>query len=131
MKVLLDSHYVLWLAVDARKLKTKEKDFLALPDLTFVVSSVSIWELRIKWQSLQRKNKVSFGITPTELLKFWRGMGVEFALLDPDLAVALLRDPLPHKDPFDHLLVLQAQELGIKIFTRDDDVLTHPLAISA
>lgn len=131
MRLLLDSHFVLWLAVDANKLKAKEREFLALPDLKFVLSSVSIWELRIKWQSLERKNQASFGITPTELLIFWRSMNVEIAPLDPDLAVAVLRNPLPHKDPFDQLLVLQAQELGIKIFTRDNDILTHPLSISA
>jgi PIN domain nuclease of toxin-antitoxin system len=130
VRLLLDSHFVLWLAVDSSKLNAKEREFLAREDLSFVVSAVSIWELRIKWQSLERKNKAGFGISPIELLKFWRGMNVEFEPLNPDLAVALLRVPLPHKDPFDHLLVLQAQELGIKIFTRDDDILDHPLAIS-
>jgi PIN domain nuclease of toxin-antitoxin system len=131
VRLLLDSHFVLWLALDSSKLKETEREFLARRDLRLVISAVSIWELRIKWQSLERKNKAGFGISPAELLKFWQGMNVEFEVLNPELAVALLRVPLPHKDPFDHLLVLQAQELGIKIFTRDDDVITHPLAISA
>jgi PIN domain nuclease of toxin-antitoxin system len=131
VRILLDSHYVLWLAIDAKKLKAGERDFLTTPDLQFVISSVSIWELRIKWQSLERKNKASFEISPAELLAFWRSMKAEISVLDPDHAVALLRVPLPHKDPFDQMLVVQAQELGIKIFTRDDDIKRHPLAISA
>jgi PIN domain nuclease of toxin-antitoxin system len=131
VRILLDSHYVLWLAIDAKKLKAGERDFLTTPDLQFVISSVSIWELRIKWQSLERKNKASFEISPAELLAFWRNMKAEISVLDPDHAVALLRVPLPHKDPFDQMLVVQAQELGIKIFTRDDDIKRHPLAISA
>jgi PIN domain nuclease of toxin-antitoxin system len=40
------------------------------------------------------------------------------------------RDPLPHKDPFDELLLMQAQEEGLRLLTREARLVAHPLAIS-
>ena len=42
-----------------------------------------------------------------------------------------LKSPIPHKDPFDELLLVQAQEEGLKFLTADGQLIGHPLAITA
>ena len=48
--------------------------------------------------------------------------------LIPDIAATPLRFPIGHKDPFDILLLVHAQELDMKLFTRDKKLKGHPLA---
>ena len=45
-------------------------------------------------------------------------------------AAALLSQPLGHKDPFDELLLVQAQEEGMHLLTRDAKLIGHPFAVS-
>jgi PIN domain nuclease of toxin-antitoxin system len=51
--------------------------------------------------------------------------------LTGEICATALDTPLPHDDPFDELLLIHAQYLGIKLLTRDTKLLDHPLAISA
>ena len=131
MKILLDTHFVLWSATDPGRITDKERLILSDSDADVYISSVSIWELRIKWNSLSRKGEVPFDFDPIHVLAYWQHMNVKFVDLSPQLAVAVLKQALPHKDPFDQILVILAQEIGARILTRDDDILTHPLAIAA
>ncbi len=45
-------------------------------------------------------------------------------------AARTLETPLDHKDPFDELLLVQAQEENLKLLTADRQLLDHPLAIT-
>ncbi len=49
--------------------------------------------------------------------------------LTPDQAAASLKHPTPHRDPFDEILLIQAQELGVRLLTRDRLLIGHPLAL--
>ena len=131
MRLLLDSHFAFWLALKRGSLKPSELAILADPANELFVSSVSIWELRIKWDkrfvSGARKGEAS----PADVLASLREMGVELVDLDGDLAVAALAKPIAHNDPFDELLLAIAQERGMKLFTRDSKLAGHPLALTA
>lgn len=98
-------------------------------DLAF--SSVSIWELRIKWEkrfvSGQRKGDAN----PSDVLNYLRRAGIPEIDLTGDLAACELREPMPHSDPFDALLLTIAQETGRKLFTRDTKLRGHPLTFHA
>ena len=50
--------------------------------------------------------------------------------MTPAHAARPLETPLPHRDPFDELLLVQAQEEGLKLLTRDRLLTGHPLAVS-
>jgi PIN domain nuclease of toxin-antitoxin system len=56
-------------------------------------------------------------------------MGWEILPLTAHHAAAELADPIPHKDPFDELLLVQAQEEGMRLLTRDTKLEGHPLAV--
>ncbi len=49
--------------------------------------------------------------------------------LTPDHAITPLDTPLAHTDPFDELLLVQAQVEGLRFLTRDSKLLDHPLAV--
>ena len=96
------------------------------------VSSVSIWELRIKWEkrfvSGARKGEAS----PNDVLDGLRIIGVNIINdLDADLAAKSLTTPMLHNDPFDELLLVIAQERGLRLLTRDQKLAGHPLALIA
>jgi PIN domain nuclease of toxin-antitoxin system len=55
---------------------------------------------------------------------------VKFVPLEAHHAASSLETPLPHKDPFDELLLVQAQEEGLRLMTSDRQLAGHPLAIS-
>jgi PIN domain nuclease of toxin-antitoxin system len=131
MRLLLDSHFAYWLALKRGILKPAELAILADPANELFVASVTIWELRIKWERRFASGARKGEARPEDVLTSLRLMGVGWVDLDGDLAVATLAEPLGHNDPFDELLLVIAQERGLKLFTRDGKMASHPLAIVA
>ena len=129
MRLLLDSHFILWITSDAEKLTGAEQAALR-GDVTLIVPAVGLWELNLKWQSLGKSGERRLDIAPANLLATIRDLGWEIAMLDPDSAVATLDSPILHKDPFDTLLLVQAQELGIQLLSRDEKLMGHPLVFT-
>ncbi|MDL2226228.1 type II toxin-antitoxin system VapC family toxin [Deltaproteobacteria bacterium OttesenSCG-928-M10] len=113
MKLLLDTHMLLWAA--AGTLPGEAEALVADPDNTLYFSPASIWEIGIK-KSLGRSD---FKVDPEVL---WRGLidshYQELAITTPHtLAVNDL--PMVHKDPFDRILLAQAKSEGISFVTSD------------
>ncbi len=128
MKLLLDTHIAYWLAVERDALTGHEMATLVSADQTLIVSAVSIWELRLKWHSFHRSGARKGPGDPMPVLGALTRMGVSIIPLDAQTAAAPLLVPIDHKDPFDELLLVQAQQEGARLLTRDRALLTHPLA---
>lgn len=130
MKLLLDTHFLIWLINDTRKLRPAEIALIGGPEVEPIVSVVTIWELRIKWQlffaSGERKGKLD----PADAIRFCVDNGVTLATLSPTDYAAPLLPPITHTDPFDEMLLVHAQQLGAKLLTRDDRLTGHALAAS-
>jgi PIN domain nuclease of toxin-antitoxin system len=130
MRVLLDAHFAFWFALRRDRLKPEELAFLGDRDNELFVSSVTIWELRIKWEkhfvSGERKGEAN----PADVLNVLRLMEVIEIDLDSDIAVAILIEPIKHQDPFDELMLIIAQERDMLLLTRDRNLRKHPLVIS-
>jgi PIN domain nuclease of toxin-antitoxin system len=113
------------------RLRQPEFDTLIDPDNDLAFSSVSIWELRIKWErrfvSGERKGEAS----PVSVLEGLREVEVSQIDLTPDLAACELLSPIAHSDPFDALLLTVAQQTERRLLTRDDKLRGHPLAFHA
>jgi PIN domain nuclease of toxin-antitoxin system len=131
MRLLLDSHYVLWLALNRNALSTDEMAILIDPDNQLAVSSVSIWELRVKWETTFVSGERKGPANPVDVLDGIRSMGITVIELDPVHAATALQGGIKTKDPFDDMLLVQAQETGMKLFTRDGKLKDHPLAFFA
>ena len=131
MRLLLDSHYCLWLTLRRDRLRPAEFGVLVDPDNELAFASTSIWELQTKWErrfvSGERKGEAS----PLQILRGLRSVNIACVDLTAEIAASELRSPIQHGDPFDALLLTIAQETGLKLFTRDEKLRGHPLAYHA
>jgi PIN domain nuclease of toxin-antitoxin system len=118
MKYLLDTCVLLWALEDN---KTKLEKFTAIienPNNFIAVSVVTHWEIAIK-RSL---GKLS---TPKNLVSIVEESGFEWINLETRHIEQLEKLPLLHTDPFDRLLIAQAQIDGYKILTVDKYILSY------
>ena len=127
MNVLLDTHYVFGLADSPGALSQREARFLDVHPKRLVVSAVSFWEIRLKWNSIHRSGDRKGPASPAEVLRVVSGQPVELLPLSSIHAATELETPLSHKDPFDELLLAQAQAEGLKLLSRDRMLRGHPL----
>ena len=116
MKYLLDTHLLMWTALDAPQLPKKARTLITDPMNELWFSVASIWEISIKVaKSLHR----DFDVDVVELRRglLSHGFG-ELSILSPHaMGVALL--PHHHGDPFDRLLVSQAVNERMELLTCD------------
>lgn len=132
MRLLIDTHFALWLASDPGKLTIAETALLESADSEVSVSAVSIWELRLKWNSLHRSGARKGAAAPEDVLAALENdIGCMMLPLTAAHAAVVLQVPLQHNDPFDELLLAQAQAEGLRLLTRDRALVGHPLAVAA
>ena len=111
MRLLLDTHIVLWWLVDDPSLPEEVNSLLDHePDV--LVSVASLWEIGIK-QSL---GKI---VAPDDLPERVRDSGFRELSIGFAHAIAAGRLPMIHRDPFDRMLVAQARCEGLTLVTRD------------
>ncbi len=117
MRVLIDTHVFLWLFIEPKRVPQKVVEFLhetAAND--FYLSILSAWEISIKYSV----GKLKLPDAPERFVPN-RMARAGFHSLPVQMAHALFVHNLPpfHKDPFDRLLISQAQAEGLKILTAD------------
>jgi len=131
LRLLLDTHFLVWLTVGGAALTQAERAFLAEEEVTIFCSVVSLWELRLKWNRTTSSGKPKGPVSPEAVRSFAERAGWTFLPLVPRPALAPLNPPVAHKDPFDEMLLIQAQAEGLRLLTRDKTLLDHPLALGA
>lgn len=129
MRLLLDTHVLIWLALSPQRLTAAEQALLAAASESALVSSVTIWELRLKWDRRGPSAREEL-LEPTMALGFAEQHGFELAALTPGDCATSLGQPLAHRDPFDEMLLIHAQRLGARLLTRDRQLAGHPLALA-
>lgn len=125
MKLLLDTHLLLWAAGEPRRLSTRARRLINDAENELLFSAASIWEVAIK-RGLGRED---FQVN-TRLLR--RGLldnGYKELPIISDHVVAIESLPPIHKDPFDRLLVAQATVEGVTLLTADTVVAQYPGSI--
>jgi PIN domain nuclease of toxin-antitoxin system len=111
LRLLLDTHTLIWWAHD-RPIAPDARIAIRAPENRVVVSAASIWEAEIKVQIGKLELEVDLAAGPAE-------HGFEPMAITFDHAVAAGRLPPHHGDPFDRMLVAQAQMEGLTIVSRD------------
>jgi len=115
MNLLLDTHTLLWFLTDSPKLPSNVRD--ALKDLsnpTFV-SMVSLWEVALK-HSLGR---LELHAEPERFFDLVEESGFRLLPIDPAHILGMTRLTLHHQDPFDRLLIAQAQFERLTLVSKD------------
>lgn len=116
MRLLLDTHTLLWWATDRARLSPAALAVCEDASNVLLLSVVSVWEMQIKAQL----GKLTLTIPLATLID--REVNTNgMTLLPVELEHVLALDTLPayHKDPFDRLLIAQAQLEGATLVTTD------------
>lgn len=122
MKLLLDTHLLLWAAGDAKKLSKTARGLINTSDNELFFSAASVWEVVIK-RGLGRED---FQVDPRVLRRGLLDNGYSELPITSDHATALESLPPLHKEPFDRILVAQAHAEGITLLTGDNRVSQYP-----
>jgi PIN domain nuclease of toxin-antitoxin system len=118
MKILLDTHLLLWAAGQSKRLPARARALLKDARNQPVFSAASLWEVAIK-RSLGRDD---FQVDPRLLRRGLIDNGYSELAITSEHAVAVDGLPPIHKDPFDRLLVAQSIVEGVTLLTTDSTV---------
>ena len=125
MKLLLDTHALLWMSLDDSQLSDKARELIADLDNQLWLSPASYWEIAIK---------ISLGkYELNEPLDEFVNREVnnnDISILPISTQHAQIVSALPfhHKDPFDRLLIAQALTNGMTILSKDDQFAAYGVA---
>jgi PIN domain nuclease of toxin-antitoxin system len=123
MKILLDTNVFLWLQTERKRLG-KHLALVEDPRTERLLSAASSWEIAIK----HRLGRLALPEPPHHYVPSrMRAIGAQGLAIEHRHALAVAElEPL-HKDPFDRLLVAQAQTLDVTILTSDAAIAQYPV----
>ena len=130
MRILLDTSYVYDLMETRGKFSDGERRFFAEQEAQLYVSAVSIWEMRLKYRTRHPSGDRKSPFDPNDVVSMVEGQKMTILPMTMQHAARRLEVPIAHKDPFDEILLVQAQEEGLKLLTMDRQLMGHPLAIT-
>lgn len=114
MKLLLDTHAVIWWLDADRRLSQTARDAIARAGPEAGVSAASVWEASIK--------RASGRLPGPDLLRAVAAAGFPFLRIDEQHAKLAGELPPFHRDPFDRMLVAQATLEQLVVVTADDNI---------
>jgi PIN domain nuclease of toxin-antitoxin system len=115
--ILVDTHALLWWALDPDQLSAKARDVLTeMERHGGFASSISIWEIGIK----AKRGKLELPIAVDEFAhRIARSGVIEFVPVDTDVWLRSLALPWAHSDPADRVIVASALLRGVPLLTKD------------
>jgi PIN domain nuclease of toxin-antitoxin system len=123
LRLLLDTHVLIWWSVRAG-LSPAATEALLTPDNDVLVSAASVWEAEIKAAAGKLRIEADLEREPAE-------HGFRPLDITAGHTVAAARLPRHHGDPFDRMLIAQAQLEGLTIVTRDPVFARYQVAVLA
>ncbi len=118
MNLLLDTHVLLWAAIEPKRLSAKARALLLDPANQLVFSAASLWEISIK----NGLDRADFSVDPRRLWRMLLVNGYRELPVGSEHTVAVNELPPMHKDPFDRILIAQARAEGFLLLTVDKAV---------
>ena len=115
MKLLLDTHLLLWSAGQPERLSASARTLLENPHNLLVFIAASLWEVTIK----RGLGRTDFRVDPRLLHRGLLDNGYSELPVTSEHAVAIMGLPAIHKDPFDRILVAQSLVEGVMLLTTD------------
>lgn len=126
MNLLLDTHVALWAITGSPRLSPSARAWLTDPDSDLWVSAASLWEIAIK----HALRPAHMPISAADARGYFRESGYRFLPVEPEHVLALEGLPALHADPFDRLLVAQAQAEPMRLLTADAQVARYGEMVS-
>jgi PIN domain nuclease of toxin-antitoxin system len=118
LRLLLDTHVLLWRMVGSRRLSAQAIHLMDDEAGELVASAASVWEVAIKW-SLRKGAADDMPLSGQQFTKALGEVGLAVLPIKPDHAAATELLPMLHRDPFDRLLLATARYEGLRLMTHD------------
>jgi PIN domain nuclease of toxin-antitoxin system len=115
MRLLLDTHILLWALAEPKRIPARARAQIESPENDVLFSAASLWEVAIKVQT----GRLTLGIPLDDLTAAAQAMGFEELPVYAAHAVGVARLPLHHRDPFDRILIAQALLEPARLLTVD------------
>ena len=122
MKLLLDTHLLLWAAGAPDRLPGAARALIEDPDNALIFSVASLWEIAIR-RGLGRDD---FKVDPRLLRRGLLDNGYDELPITSEHVVSVESLPPLHRDPFDRLLIAQATAEGVTLLTADARIAGYP-----
>lgn len=122
MKLLLDTHLLLWAAGQPHKLSFDARRLLEDENNELLFSAANLWEITIK----RMLGRDDFRVEPSVLRRGLFDNGYREIPITSEHAITVAGLPPIHKDPFDRILVAQAVAEGVTLLTADELVAKYP-----
>jgi PIN domain nuclease of toxin-antitoxin system len=121
VRLLLDTHVLLWALIAPRRLKPATRTLLEDGANEVLFSAASIWEMAIK----AALGRADFGVSPAAIVKSALASGFVELPVRAEAALKVTALPAHHRDPFDRLLVAQAMTEPATLYTADAQLLPY------
>ena len=115
MRILLDTHLLLWSVASSRRLPKEARSLILDPGHEVFYSAASMWEIAIKSTLRRRDFRVDLPLLHSSL----RVIGLTELPVQAEHAVGVAQLPPIHRDPFDRLLVAQSIAEPMVLLTND------------
>lgn len=116
MRLLLDTHALLWSAEAPDKLSNNARRELERLENSLFFSTASVWELAIKMSV----GKLRLSLLPDDMVQLLLSRGLSELPVEAVHASKVASMPLHHRDPFDRLLIAQAEIENMTLVSKDD-----------
>jgi len=124
MRLLLDTHTLLWLVSDDPKLSRKGMKLLVDPENDLLLSPATYWELAIKISIGKYRLTDPLANYIDEAVRLY---GLNILSITPKHAEAIVQLPHHHRDPFDRMLIAQALVEEVAVVSSDDAFDAYPV----
>lgn len=125
MKLLVDTHALIWFITNDRSLPKKTKTIIEDSDNSCVVSVASLWEMGIKY-SLGR---IELKSDLENIFRIIEKSGFGLLPITPEHILASTKLGLHHKDPFDRIIIAQAITEKLTIISKDKQFKYYPVKV--
>ena len=118
MRYLLDTHVVIWVAINSSALSKAATQTILSPENKLYISIASAWEVAIKVS----KGNLRLDGGVSEFFNIIYQNGFELLPISKDQVKCLETLPFIHRDPFDRLLIATALTENLTIITADENI---------
>ncbi len=117
MRILIDTHILIWHLEDDAHLSLARSEIIADPDNEILFSIASLWEIAIKLS----RGKLAISKSIDDVVAYIEGSTSILFAIAPEHLIHVASLPFHHKDPFDRLIIAQSLVENIPILTSDSN----------
>ena len=125
MRLLIDTHILIWFLEGNKSLSKSRRQIIANPQNEIFVSIASLWEMAIKISL----GKLTLAKSLADVIKQIGVEDIELLPISPEHTLQVSTLPFHHRDPFDRIIIAQSQIENLAVMTDDKDFADYGVKI--